>query len=767
MESEKTSGGDKYSKLAGNTIIFAISSFSSKLLTLIVQPFLTYAMAEISDLGLSKILSQYANLLIPFVSMGMSNAIIRFGLDKGNSEKQVFTNGLLTILGGFGILVLCWPVAQFLPDMAQYGLLIYIYVLMSCLRTLCTQFVRSRQWNKLVAVDGVLCTVATMAFYVLYLVGFKWGANGYLLAIISGDLVSVLFLMFTGRLWDFIELKGINKTLWKQMLHFSLPMIPAQISFWIINASDLFFVREMCDGLDGHSGDAWSGLLSTGYFLPTILTTLGLIFYDAWQLSAVTEEEGRAKFFTQIFRTYSSVLFCCAAGIIWLCRPVMHVMKSNYYYAWHFVPFLVLASTCSCFNQFMNSVFKVITAAMGVDSGKATYYTTFNCSGAYGVAKETYHCAGKKAHGVQNLAEALRNSCNIYFIQLGQRLGSSAFYDYFDAFGFTERTGVDLPNETGMMKYYTKSQLGEVELSSSAFGQAMAVTPLQVCTAVSAAVNGGYLVTPHVVDKITDQNGNVVEEIGANVRRQVISKSASETIRQIMEYEVGDGTTTGGGSNAYVAGYRIGGKSGTSEQLNMERRADGDYKKVASFAAVLPANDPEILVYVMLDDPNNAHTDYSSILAAPVVGNIISEIAPYLGIATDGIDRSQNTVKVPNLVGKEWSNAQVSLNTKGLKHQLVESESDQTAAVVTYQYPHAGATVASGTTIYLYTDTYSGSHTEVPDVSGKSADFARQMLTAAGLNCQVAGDSAGTVQSQSEAAGSSVQKGTVVTITCG
>ena len=269
------------------------------------------------------------------------------------------------------------------------------------------------------------------------------------------------------------------------------------------------------------------------------------------------------------------------------------------------------------------------------------------------------------------------------------------------------------------------------------------------------------------VSEVTDQNGNVVEEIGANVRRQVISKSASETIRQIMEYEVGDGTTTGGGSNAYVAGYRIGGKSGTSEQLNMDRRADGDYKKVASFAAVLPANDPEILVYVMLDDPNNAHTDYSSILAAPVVGNIISEIAPYLGIATDGIDRSQNTVKVPNLVGKEWSNAQVSLNTKGLKHQLVESESDQTAAVVTYQYPHAGATVASGTTIYLYTDTYSGSHTEVPDVSGKSADFARQMLTAAGLNCQVAGDSAGTVQSQSEAAGSSVQKGTVVTITCG
>ena len=411
------------------------------------------------------------------------------------------------------------------------------------------------------------------------------------------------------------------------------------------------------------------------------------------------------------------------------------------------------------------SVFKVITAAMGVDSGKATYYTTLNCSGAYGVAKETYHCAGKKSHGVQNLAEALRNSCNIYFIQLGQRLGSSVFYDYFDAFGFTERTGVDLPNETGMMKYYTKNQLGEVQLASSAFGQAMAVTPLQVCTAISAAVNGGYLVTPHVVDKITDQNGNVVEEVGANVRRQVISESASETIRQIMEYEVGDGSTSGGGSNAYVAGYRIGGKSGTSEQLNMERRADGDYKKVASFAAVLPANDPEILVYVMLDDPNNARTDYSSILAAPVVGNIISEIAPYLGIATDGVDRSGTTVKVPNLTGKEWSNAQVQLNIKGLKHHLAESESDQTAALVTYQYPRAGAEVPYGTTVYLYTDTYEGKHAEVPDVTGKSADFARQMLNAAGFNCTVEGS--GTVQSQSEAPRSSVQQGTIVHLICG
>ena len=409
------------------------------------------------------------------------------------------------------------------------------------------------------------------------------------------------------------------------------------------------------------------------------------------------------------------------------------------------------------------SVFKVITSAMGIDSGVATMNTTFTCSGAYGVAKETYHCAGRKAHGLLNMAEALRKSCNIYYIQLGQRVGSQQFYNYFDAFGFTARTGVDLPSETNFMQYYRADQLGEVQLASSSFGQAMAITPLQMCTAIAAIVNGGYLVTPHVVDKITDANGNVIQEIGANVRRQVISQSASEVIRQMMEYEVGNGT--GGGKNAYVSGYRIGGKSGTSEQLNMHRRADGDYKKVASFVAVLPANDPEILVYVMLDDPNNARTDYSSILAAPVAGNIISEVAPYLGIATDGEDRSGTIVTVPNLVGTEWSNAQVQLNIQGLKHQLQESQSSQSAAPVTYQYPHAGSKVPYGTTIYLYTDTYEGSHTEVPDVTGKSPDFARQMLSAAGLNCVVEGS--GTVQAQSAEPGSSVQRGTIITLTCG
>lgn len=413
------------------------------------------------------------------------------------------------------------------------------------------------------------------------------------------------------------------------------------------------------------------------------------------------------------------------------------------------------------------SVFKVITSAMGVDAGVIGYNTTFNCSGAYAVRDRVYHCAGKHSHGVQNLGDALKNSCNIYYIQTGQRIGAVTFYDYFKAFGFTEPTGVDLPYEVLRTQYYSSTYMGDVELASSSFGQAMAVTPMQVCTAISACVNGGYLVTPHVVERITDKNGNVVEEIGTEQRRQVISANTSAAIRRAMEYEVGNENTTGGGHNAYVCGYRIGGKSGTSEQLNMQLRADKDYKKVASFVAVLPADDPKYLVYVMLDDPNNAKTDYSSVLAAPVVGNIISEIAPYLGVETDGIDRSGRMVKVPKLSEKEWSNAQVSLNICGLRHSLAANSGSRPGALVTYQYPKAGMTVPYGTKIYLYTSGSPALYTEVPDVQGKSAEFARQMLESLDLNCVITGDASGVVLEQDSAPGASVQLGSIVTLKCG
>ena len=194
------------------------------------------------------------------------------------------------------------------------------------------------------------------------------------------------------------------------------------------------------------------------------------------------------------------------------------------------------------------------------------------------------------------------------------------------------------------------------------------------------------------------------------MRRQVISQSASEVIREMMEYEVGNGT--GGGKNAYVSGYRIGGKSGTSEQLNMHRRADGDYKKVASFVAVLPPTTRKFWSTSCWMTPTRPDGLFLH-PCSPCGGQYHQRGSPYLGIATDGEDRSGTIVTVPNLVGTEWSNAQVQLNIQGLKHQLQESQSSQSAAPVTYQYPHAGSKVPYGTTIYLYTDTYEGSRTEV------------------------------------------------------
>ena len=336
-------------------MLFAISSFSGKLLTLFIQPFITYAMREGEEGGITKLPSQCANLLIPLVGLGISYAVLRFGLDKNYSRRQVYTCGLAAVFGGFILMLLFYPLLKLVPIFTDYAVYLYIYVLMSCLRTLTSQLVRCRQLNRLVAVDGILCSAATLLYNVIFLLGFDLGAKGYLLAIICGDATSTVFMFIVGNVAHYVDFSRFNKKLLVQMLRYSIPLIPAQISFWVINASDLFFVK----GLLGESGNYWSGLLGTGYFLPTILVTLGTIFYEAWQLSAVTEQKGREAFFSKVFYIYQCVMFSCAAGIIWLCRPVMHIMKSNYYTAWHFVPFLALASTCSCFNQFLNSVYVV------------------------------------------------------------------------------------------------------------------------------------------------------------------------------------------------------------------------------------------------------------------------------------------------------------------------------------------------------------------------------------------------------------------------
>mgnify|MGYP001623771729 FL=1 len=349
----------RYSTLMNNTLLFAISNLSSKLLSLISQPYLSYILDGPDVMGVTKLMQQVTNLLIPIVSLGVSYAVIRFGLDKSKDKSSVFMNGLATIATGFTLMVLCWPLVAMIPNAGDYLLLLYLCVLMSCLRTLCTQFIRARMLNRLVAVDGVLTMAELVGCYVIYLHWLDLGAVGYLLAVATSDALSTLFVFIVGKCYKFFSLRKFSMSLWKEMLRYCVPMIPASISFWVINASDMFFVQAMCEGVDGRSGNEWAGLLSTGYFLPQILTLVGQTFYEAWQLSAVSEETDREAFFSKVFRVYASVLFCCAAGVVWLCRPLMRMFQASYFDAWQFVPFLVFSSMCTCLNQFTNSVFVV------------------------------------------------------------------------------------------------------------------------------------------------------------------------------------------------------------------------------------------------------------------------------------------------------------------------------------------------------------------------------------------------------------------------
>lgn len=349
----------RYSTLVNNTILFAISNFGSKILSLIIQPYLSYALDSPDVMGVTSLMQSVANLLIPVVSLGVSYAVIRFGLDKSVDKSSVFMNGLATICVGFAMMVLCWPLVRLIPNAGDYLVLIYLCVLMSCLRTLCTQFIRARMLNRLVAVDGVLTSATLLGFYVLFLNVLHLGANGYLLAMLCSDACSAIFVFVAGHCSTYFNFKKFNQSLWKEMLRYCIPMIPASISFWVINASDLFFVQGMCDGVGGHSSSWWVGLLKSGYYLPQIITIVGQIFYEAWQLSAVTEESERQEFFSRVFRVYASVMFCCAAGVIWLCQPMMHIFRQDYFLGWQFVPFLTLASLCTCLNNFLNSVYVV------------------------------------------------------------------------------------------------------------------------------------------------------------------------------------------------------------------------------------------------------------------------------------------------------------------------------------------------------------------------------------------------------------------------
>ena len=414
------------------------------------------------------------------------------------------------------------------------------------------------------------------------------------------------------------------------------------------------------------------------------------------------------------------------------------------------------------------SVFKLITASAGLDSGVMSAEQTFYCNGSLTVNEgsdlweHTYHCANGEVHYEQDMAGALNHSCNLWFIQAAETLKPQIFYDYIQAFGFTQPTGIDLPNETRWTSVYNAEQMAEVDtnLYTAAFGQNESITPMQMATAVAAIANGGYLVTPYVVDSISDKDGNIISQTETNIRRQVISEEVSRQLLSMMENNVHGAGNYHSCANAYVAGYRIGGKSGTAERTDRHLRGDGDYYKMMSFAAVLPIDDPEIEVFVLLDDPRWAK-DYASQVIAPVVGNIISEIAPYLGIEQDADYNPTGTVTVQTCLNYTWTNAQVTLNRLGLKHKLIGPSSGN----IVYQYPVGGSVVPAGSTIYLYTATDQNSMTTTPDVVGKTGTFAEQMLKAANLNVQFAGDSSGKVVTQDVEAGTSAAYGTIITLT--
>lgn len=414
------------------------------------------------------------------------------------------------------------------------------------------------------------------------------------------------------------------------------------------------------------------------------------------------------------------------------------------------------------------SVFKLITASAGLDSGIMSTSQTFYCGGSLTVNEgselweHTYRCANGEVHYEQDMAGALNHSCNLWFIQAAETLKPQIFYDYIQAFGFTQPTGIDLPNETRWTSVYNAEQMAEVDtnLYTAAFGQNESITPMQMATAVAAIANGGYLVTPYVVDSVTDKDGNIVTQTETSIRRQVISEEVSRQLLSMMENNAHGEGNYHSCANAYVAGYRIGGKSGTAERTDRHLRGDGDYYKMMSFAAVLPIDDPEIEVFVLLDDPR-WFKDYASQVVAPVVGNIISEIAPYLGVEQDAAYNPTGTVKVQTCLEYTWTNAQVTLNRLGLKHKLIGPSS----GTIVYQYPVGGSVVPAGSTVYLYTATDQNAMTTVPDVTGKTGTFAEQMLRAANLNVQFSGDSSGKVVAQDVQSGTTAAYGTIVTLT--
>ena len=410
------------------------------------------------------------------------------------------------------------------------------------------------------------------------------------------------------------------------------------------------------------------------------------------------------------------------------------------------------------------SVFKLVTAASSLDTGAATVHSPYTCPGYQIVAGNRIRCWKHAGHGNINFMEAIQRSCNPAFMQMGQMLGVSNFSKYFDSFGLTEVTGIDLPGEaTGI--YHPEEKMGIAELSSSAFGQTFKITPIQMITAASATINGGYLVQPYVVKQIVDSDKNIVESYEPKIKRQVVSNETSEIMQEMGEVVVA--TDEGSGRNARIEGYRIGGKTGTGEKLDNFVDGEQVVEYVFSFFAYLPADEPEYAVLITLDEPVVGDAQ-SSTVAVPIVAALLEDIIPYLGIEPSYTETEEEegdgTVVVPYLIDEKPHEAQIYLRQKGLNTEIIGD-----GATVLKQIPENPTRLPKGGTVILYTDDSAVSSTaKVPNVIGKTAQEANQMIINAGLNIQIKGQdlegSKTIVVAQDPPADSNVEIGSVVTV---
>ena len=405
------------------------------------------------------------------------------------------------------------------------------------------------------------------------------------------------------------------------------------------------------------------------------------------------------------------------------------------------------------------SVFKMCVASAALEENLVNEKTSFTCTGSISVEGETIHCSNISGHGTQNFVEVISNSCNPAFIQIGQMLGAGKFRQYYQGFGFSDKTGIDLPGEAED-SFWKEGKMGGVDLAVASFGQNFTITPIQMITACAAVSNGGYVVQPHVVSKITDSKGNVIKTVDKKVKRQVISDVTSKKMNEYLEYN----TERQGAAAGYISGYKVAGKTGTTEKRGVtkfESSFSEDY--ISSFCGYAPADDPQIAMLVFFDTPDG-DAYYGSQVSSPVFINIMSEVLPYLDVKTSYTDEELGYVDASagDYTGVSVDEAKTAVEADGFTATVKGNGS-----TVISQIPTVSSGLQKGGSIVLYTDSDSQSETvSVPSLIGLSPDEVNDVASAYGLNVSFSGatTSSGTSSSQNIEAGTSVSPGTVITV---